>query len=80
MARVSIPGWMAAPTKVHGRKTTCMDREPILGATEGNMRENTIWTRSTVMVSISGQMVADMKVTGRTANSTVRENISSQIM
>lgn len=65
---------MADLTRVPGKTTTCTDKEHTLGATVVNTKESTTWTRSTGMVSTSGQMAVVMKDTGRTASNMEKEN------
>ena len=66
---------MAVLMRAHGRTIICMDKVLTPGVTAESMKVNTIWIKNTAMVSISGQMDVAMKVTGKTVNSMVKENI-----
>lgn len=70
---------MVEHTRDHGKITTCMDKAPTLGAMAENTKGNTTWTKSMVMVSITGLMEDDMKVSGVMVNSMEKANIFYQM-
>jgi hypothetical protein len=60
---------------VHGRIITCMDTVSIPGKMGAGTKATMRWTRSMVMVSISGLTGAVMKETGLMVNNMVKEDI-----
>ena len=58
-----------------GKITTCMVRELTLGVMAENMKENTTWIKSMVMVFTTGQMGVDMKDIGKMVSNMAKVNI-----
>jgi hypothetical protein len=79
MDKVFTHGLTVGHTKDHGKIIICMATVTILGAMAESMKENISWIRNTAMVSITGQMVADMKDIGPMENKMVKENIFCQM-
>lgn len=54
----------------------CMAEEFSLGLMEESMMENIMMTRNKVMVFLPGQMVVNMKATGKMVNNMVKDYIT----
>lgn len=79
MALVLFIGPMEQSSKANGKITKCMEEVCSNGQTAESTKENIILTRSKVMESLLGQMVANMKACGKTANNTVKAYLELEV-
>ena len=76
MAKEFTLGLMAGNMKDNGFITKCMEKERLIGQMEEGMLARTIMIESQATVSLNGQIVAAIEVSGTTANNMAKVPMS----